>query len=789
MKLRATLVAIVLLSGSPPLAAQAPSPRVVRLRLASYNVHQGADAPVAAVADLIRGLAADIVSLQEVPSLAYRDAFAARAGFAHVTGLHLGKVVLSRTPIDAETVLPLVSNRSLVRIATTFEGVPISVYGVHIAWDVAGNRQVEEIVRDVLPLDPNPRKILIGDFNDEHFSTQNTTLESALSDAWSDLGVRPGERTTWPATGFSGSEGHQLIDLLLYDPAGGMFPLAGEILQTVPVLSDHRPVVFTLALTDPIFVAPPAAFDVQPFLDARTLDVRFDREVDAASAVDPARYTVRRTDGDPNAAAEIDVEAAVVDRHHRSVRLRTGPHEAGGRYELAVEGIAARAGSAGMEPTARAYVFLENLLGNPGAEEAPLEGDPLPRWEVAGGMQPSSELRQLRPAGGASFFGGGAADEVSQAVQVVSLDRFATSIDAARATLRLGAYLATGYLSFAGGESRPEPYDDAELLGTVLDGGGRVLLEVSSGKYDTLHWHPSRLEVPLPPGSRSLVVKLAAYRKLLLGGPQNDAALDDVHASVLAGERHHGHLSQNLLENPGGEGAGVEPWTATGAFAEARNYTQFSGTRLVAASGEGLFWARAHRDGSSLSQTVTLPRFTRLDYLRWAGSLRTFDSRLGIELSVELLDTAGRVLSRRASGERREAEWTRLEAFVAMPEGAVSARLRVDAGRTGLAAFADDLLLQVAGGPQGEGWFERGDVDRDGRHSVADAVLVLRRLFVREGATPLCEDAADADDDGRLSVSDAVGILRYLFLHGEAPAAPTLGRPGEDPTADGLGCE
>jgi hypothetical protein len=70
-----------------------------------------------------------------------------------------------------------------------------------------------------------------------------------------------------------------------------------------------------------------------------------------------------------------------------------------------------------------------------------------------------------------------------------------------------------------------------------------------------------------------------------------------------------------------------------------------------------------------------------------------------------------------------------------------------------------------------------------------DAAPIFRSSSLREGATPLCDDADDADDDGRLSVSDAVGILRYLFLHGEAPAAPALGRPGEDPTADGLGCE
>ncbi len=207
-------------------------------------------AATTAMGQFIARQGADLVSLQEVPNTFYRDTVARLAGFPHKSRLELGKTILSRTPIEEEQVIPLIDDRSLLRITTTFEGIKLSIYGVHISWDAEGDAQAKQIIDTYLPRDLNPRKIFLGDFNDEHFATQNIILESALCDAWTDLGVRPGARTSWPATGWSGSEGHQLIDLLLYDPAGGIFPLGGEILNLAPPLSDHRPVVFQVQLTD-----------------------------------------------------------------------------------------------------------------------------------------------------------------------------------------------------------------------------------------------------------------------------------------------------------------------------------------------------------------------------------------------------------------------------------------------------------------------------------------------------------------------------------------------------------
>jgi hypothetical protein len=80
--------------------------------------------------------------------------------------------------------------------------------------------------------------------------------------------------------------------------------------------------------------------------------------------------------------------------------------------------------------------------------------------------------------------------------------------------------------------------------------------------------------------------------------------------------------------------------------------------------------------------------------------------------------------------------------------------------------------------------FRRGDVDADGRQDLADAVGVLRFLFL--GGTELeCADAADFNDDGTVNVSDAVLLLRALFQ-----GAPPLSRScGLDSTDDRLaGC-
>ncbi len=779
---RPFLLLIAVLAAVPPAAAgEGASPRRIRLKLLSYNVHQGAEASAAVLGRFIQGIGADIVSLQEVPSVQYRDQTARAAGYTNVSRYDRGKAIFSKTAIDEEEVLPLPFDRSLIRVTTAAGGVKLSIYGVHISWDVEGNQQARQIVETILPKDPNARKIFLGDFNDEHLSTQNLALESALSDAWTDLGVRPGARTSWPATGWAGSEGHQLIDLLLYHPAGGIFPVSGEVLHLSPVLSDHRPVVFVLELTDPIAIDPPARVSADTVFDPQAVIVRFDREVAAGAAAEPGRYSIVRAAG----GAGPEVEEATVDRDRRSVRLRTAPHEAGNEYVLSVEGVPARAGTTGSVKISAEYRHLPNLLANPGAE------DGTNGWEVTGGLARHAELRQMRPHSGEGFFGGGAADARSTATQVVPLEHFAREIDSSRATAIVSGYLATGYLSFPGGESRPEPYDDSELIAEALAADGAILASTSSGKYDSLGWHPYREDLPLPPGTRSLRVRMAMYRKTLLGGPQNDGAIDDVHAAVQIGAASHGTKSGNLLANPGAEVATIEPWQATPNVSRLANYAALSGTQAVAVEGDGLFMARTRQGGGMMSQVADLPPRGPLDYLRWGGAVQTWASRMQCTMRVELLDErvegGGRVLATSSMGPFIEAEWRRHERWTPIPAGAARLRVAFETQGSDVGVFGDAFLAQVVGGPAGSGWFARGDVERDGRRTVTDAVQIFRGLFLGHGVFA-CEDAADVNDDGAVSLTDGIAFLDYLFRNGPPPPPPGLDAPGPDPTEDGLRC-
>ncbi|MDE0959888.1 MAG: VCBS repeat-containing protein [Planctomycetota bacterium] len=67
--------------------------------------------------------------------------------------------------------------------------------------------------------------------------------------------------------------------------------------------------------------------------------------------------------------------------------------------------------------------------------------------------------------------------------------------------------------------------------------------------------------------------------------------------------------------------------------------------------------------------------------------------------------------------------------------------------------------------------FLRGDANDNGIINIADAVVILRRMF---GIDPpgTCLAAEDADGDGGTDIGDAVRVVTYLFSLGEAPVAP-----------------
>ncbi|MGA1202938.1 MAG: dockerin type I repeat-containing protein [Planctomycetota bacterium] len=85
--------------------------------------------------------------------------------------------------------------------------------------------------------------------------------------------------------------------------------------------------------------------------------------------------------------------------------------------------------------------------------------------------------------------------------------------------------------------------------------------------------------------------------------------------------------------------------------------------------------------------------------------------------------------------------------------------------------------------------FLRGDFDRNGVVSIADAIELAEYLFQSGATTPPCLDAADVNDDGRLDLADCVLLLQHLF---GPPACPPPAQPfpcpGVDTTLDALPC-
>jgi hypothetical protein len=82
--------------------------------------------------------------------------------------------------------------------------------------------------------------------------------------------------------------------------------------------------------------------------------------------------------------------------------------------------------------------------------------------------------------------------------------------------------------------------------------------------------------------------------------------------------------------------------------------------------------------------------------------------------------------------------------------------------------------------------FRRGDSNADGTLDISDPVETLVYLF--DGGSMECIDAADADDSGVVDISDPIYSLGFSFLGGFPPPRPFPGC-GTDVTEDDLTCE
>ncbi|MBZ0254040.1 MAG: endonuclease/exonuclease/phosphatase family protein, partial [Candidatus Methylomirabilis sp.] len=242
----------------------------VALRAASYNLHGGQESGPEAIGAMLGLLNLDFAGLQEVPDAAFAEAIAAAAGFPNVY-FGGGNALLTRAPLADPITVELRAGRGFIRGTLEVGGVPFSVYDAHVGWDLEGNFQNREFMDEWIAPDPNPYLVMVGDYNDEHFSSQNAILEEALDDVWTLLGLYPGERISWPSLRWDGGEGSQLIDFVWVRRAAGAIAVAGDVVNLSPVLSDHKPVWAELLFS----ADPEAPLAEAPFAALRRADRDF----------------------------------------------------------------------------------------------------------------------------------------------------------------------------------------------------------------------------------------------------------------------------------------------------------------------------------------------------------------------------------------------------------------------------------------------------------------------------------------------------------------------------------
>lgn len=251
----------LVLEAKPP-AAEVALPAGLRLRVGTWNLHGGGDGSPQDIGAALLALRLDVVGLQECPE-DLATAVALAGGFEHHVWAD-GRALLAHAPLSDPTHHPFAAGRAVLHANLQHGGATFSVYDAHIGWNAEGDLQAKELTETLLEPDTNPYLVMMGDFNDEHYSSQIQIIEARLQEAMFTAGLFP-ERISWPASGFDGSEGSQLIDLIFFSPALRPVVVAADVVNLAPVLSDHKPTWAELLFPSP--AAPP--FDTDPFTELR----------------------------------------------------------------------------------------------------------------------------------------------------------------------------------------------------------------------------------------------------------------------------------------------------------------------------------------------------------------------------------------------------------------------------------------------------------------------------------------------------------------------------------------
>ena len=229
------------------------------LRVVAYNIRhgQGMDDRVdlARVAETLRALDADVVTLQEVDDRTERtggvDQTAVLADLLGYHGLHgphrpyqggfYGNAVLSRLPVLSETThpIPAASGSALSVHEVVVEvapGFPVSVVSVHLAGTVAERRAQADTVSRRFMNRAHP-VILAGDFN----GRPDDEVVTRLRRAWKTT-AKFGDPRTYPA-----DRPAREIDFFMWRPGRGAAEPQLRLIRNFAgyerLASDHRPVI------------------------------------------------------------------------------------------------------------------------------------------------------------------------------------------------------------------------------------------------------------------------------------------------------------------------------------------------------------------------------------------------------------------------------------------------------------------------------------------------------------------------------------------------------------------
>ncbi len=269
------LTAIIVVTACGP---STPPPTVVGARVMVYNIHAGKDAAgrrnLDDVAALVRELDPDVVLLQEVDRRTERSGgedqpvvLAGQTGHTWVFGRTLdfqgglyGIAVLSRWPIVADSVIPLVVSPPQERAGGSYEprgllvatvetpGGPLEVLNTHLDASPDDRNRWQEVqaARSVAERSRSGGRwtLLGGDLNSLPAArTMNHLRAGGWRDAWEECGEGPG--FTYPA-----SEPARRIDYLWLGQGIG----CRAALVVADTASDHRALVVDLVLEGPAAV-------------------------------------------------------------------------------------------------------------------------------------------------------------------------------------------------------------------------------------------------------------------------------------------------------------------------------------------------------------------------------------------------------------------------------------------------------------------------------------------------------------------------------------------------------